>query len=418
MLRVIFMRKLILIAPMVCLCVLAGCIASPVPPPTETTETSSAALVTATGVDYSTAPGGLPPPSSMPHAVATAGSPGPYKFAVRYLSGGYAKDITLTEAKSLWANGIDIVSNWEGCGGDPRCGNSTVFGFANGVSDARTANAEVANAGAPPDRPIYFSIDFDTQNTYPDPMPQIRAYFEGVASVIGLARTGAYGSYFTIKDLFDNGKITWGWQTVAWLYSNDGWDSRAQLRQVGFNDWVDGVNCDLDHAQAVDFGQWHASASPTTPQCVNNPGTGNNCGDESVISGGNAKTLYHCAGYGPATVVEVCPNGCTHLPPGTDDVCTPGGAADAGADVRSVIADSGTPGPGPGGGADSGTPGPGPGDGTSDGAPAGDGAQAGTGVSGGCAVTRERAPAELPWTGAAAGIALAAAVARRRRRVV
>jgi hypothetical protein len=60
---------------------------------------------------------------------------------------------------------------------------------------------------------------------------------------------------------------------------------------------------------------------PPPVLCVNNPGVGNNCGDESVISGGNANTLYHCNGAGPATVVETCSAGCVHRPPGIDDVC-------------------------------------------------------------------------------------------------
>ncbi len=59
----------------------------------------------------------------------------------------------------------------------------------------------------------------------------------------------------------------------------------------------------------------------SSPLCINDPGVGNNCGDESVISGGSASTLYHCNGYGPATVVQVCSSGCQHNPPGVDDAC-------------------------------------------------------------------------------------------------
>ena len=392
-----------LLAASVCALVLGGCNASP-DSAFERTDTTSQGVVTATGVDFSLDK----PPGSSIHAAG-------YSFAVRYLSGYNPKDITRTEATALWAAGVDVVSNWELCGGDPGCGGaSTVSGFATGASDARAAEAEAAAVGAPPGRPIYFSIDFDTQYTTPDPMPGVSAYFDGVASVIGLSRTGAYGSQHTLKYLFDTGKITWGWQTAAWLYGG-GWDSRAQVRQVAFNVSVGSYSqcCDEDEAQAADFGQWHAASGPVTPQCVNDPGTGNNCGNESVISDGNADTLYHCAGYGPATVVEVCANGCVHEPPGIDDTCAPGGAADAGGEDARSVADSGPPAPGPEGGGgmadlDGGS--------AVEGGPDGRAGQAATGGSEGCAVTRARGAGGLPRTGAAAAIALAAAVARRRRR--
>ena len=57
------------------------------------------------------------------------------------------------------------------------------------------------------------------------------------------------------------------------------------------------------------------------PSCVNDPGVGDDCGNESVISGGSATTLYHCNGPGAATVVASCTQGCVHEPPGTDDAC-------------------------------------------------------------------------------------------------
>lgn len=71
-------------------------------------------------------------------------------------------------------------------------------------------------------------------------------------------------------------------------------------------------------ADAADAGADHAAADA---QCVDNPGTGNNCGNEQVISGGDPDTLYHCNGPGPATVVQVCPAGCIDEPPGVDDFC-------------------------------------------------------------------------------------------------
>jgi peptidoglycan hydrolase-like protein with peptidoglycan-binding domain len=103
----------------------------------------------------------------------------------------------------------------------------------------------------PASRPIYFSVDFDLQ---PSMYSALNSYFDGVASVIGRSRTGAYAGYYVIKELFNNGKIAWGWQANAWSYGN--WDSRAQLRQVQNGISLAGHDADLDQPMAADFGQW------------------------------------------------------------------------------------------------------------------------------------------------------------------
>jgi len=58
----------------------------------------------------------------------------------------------------------------------------------------------------PAGRPIYFSVDFDAQLSQ---QAVINDYFDGVASVLGRARTGAYvGS--SRSSAVDAGKITFG----------------------------------------------------------------------------------------------------------------------------------------------------------------------------------------------------------------
>ena len=111
----------------------------------------------------------------------------------------------------------------------------------------------------PGGRPIYFAVDFDAQ---PYQQGTVDAYFQGVASVIGLGRTGAYGGYGLVARSFDDGVISWGWQTYAWSYGN--WDARAQLRQTlnGITAAGDGDCCDRDEAQTNDYGQWHANRPP------------------------------------------------------------------------------------------------------------------------------------------------------------
>ena len=185
------------------------------------------------GVDYSWARPSL----------STMRSQG-YDFVVRYLSHDTTgKNLSRSEADALIAAGFDVVSNWEDSATD------ALSGYSRGVSDAQAANSQASACGAPSNRPIYFSVDFDAT---PGQQAAINSYFDGVASVIGRDRTGAYGGYYVIQRLFNAGKITWGWQTYAW--SGGQWDSRAQLRQIQ-NGILSG-QADKDEAVAIDFGQW------------------------------------------------------------------------------------------------------------------------------------------------------------------
>ncbi|HEY6459912.1 MAG TPA: DUF1906 domain-containing protein [Polyangiaceae bacterium] len=203
--------------------------------PGELTGEQSSADSTQNGVDYSW---DRPSPSSLK-------SDG-YKFVCRYLSHDTTgKNLSKSEADALIAEGIGVVSNWEDSSTD------ALSGYDLGVSDAKAADSQDSADGAPSTRPIYFSVDFDAT---PGDQTAINAYFDGVASVIGLDRTGAYGGYYVIQRLFDAGKIKWGWQTYAW--SGGQWDSRAQLRQV--QNGIAGGQMDLDQAVADDFGQWGA----------------------------------------------------------------------------------------------------------------------------------------------------------------
>ncbi|MCU1282107.1 MAG: hypothetical protein JWM53_5653 [bacterium] len=213
-----------------------GCGANPDGSVAETTE----AFTARKGVDYSFA---RPSPSGL-HSQG-------YSFAARYLSydnsSTHGKILTAGEANGLIGAGVDVVSNWEYGATD------ALGGYNAGVNDAKAANAQAAAAGAPANRPIYFSVDFDA--TPADQTP-INAYLDGAASVIGRSRVGAYGGYYVIKRAFDAGKIAWGWQTYAW--SGGQWDARAQLRQTqnGITAAGDANCCDLDQSAADDFGQW------------------------------------------------------------------------------------------------------------------------------------------------------------------
>ena len=195
------------------------------------------------GVDYAWAR-----PTS-PQALRNAG----YTFAVRYLSyDTTGKNLTAAEANGLFGAGIDVVANWEWGASD------ALGGYNKGVQQAQHAAMLASQLGVPADRPIYFSVDFDASSGQ---QASIDAYFDGVASVLGRDRVGAYAGYYVIQRLFDHGKIRWGWQTYAW--SGGHWDSRAQLRQIQNGVTIAGAECDIDQAMVGDFGQWGPNPRPS-----------------------------------------------------------------------------------------------------------------------------------------------------------
>lgn len=232
-----------LLAPL-SLLTLAGCSAGA--PIEESANDATQGLGVQQGVDYSWA-------RPSPAGLRAAG----YTFAARYLSGGQSgKNISHGEADALIAAGVDVVLVWEQGATD------ALGGYGRGQSDAQQAAFEAAAAGMPDDRPIYFAVDFDAQ---PNQQGALDAYFDGVASVIGRDRTGAYGGLGVIQRSFDDGRIAWGWQTYAWSYGH--WDPRAQVRQTHNGVDVAGGQCDLDVAMVADFGQWgNANPPPPPPQ--------------------------------------------------------------------------------------------------------------------------------------------------------
>ena len=190
------------------------------------------------GVDYAGArPGGA--------AIAAAG----YGFAARYLSDGGpglpGKLLLPSEAADLQANGVDIVSNWETTA--TRLGD----GYGAGVSDAQAAWAQHKACGGPDNRPIYFSADWDVQ---PADVPNVLAYLDGAASVVGVANVGVYGGYRAVSEAMGAGKAQWSWQTDAWSYGQT-YGPRNIHQRIG-TVVVGGIGCDVNEALTPDFGQW------------------------------------------------------------------------------------------------------------------------------------------------------------------
>lgn len=196
------------------------------------------------GLDYSS---GRPSHAAMKAAGVS--------FACRYVgstvhgTGRSTKWLSPLEANDLHLDGFAIVAVFE------TTAKRAEAGHAAGAADAHTAIAELAYCGLPADLPIYFAVDYDTTVG-----PNVTGYFQGVASVLGLGRTGGYAGYKVIKALFDKKLITYGWQTYAW--SGGKWDPRAQLQQYSNNETVGGASVDYDRAMHADYGQWPAAGSP------------------------------------------------------------------------------------------------------------------------------------------------------------
>ena len=232
------------------------------------------------GIDFSF--GAIPTPAELLAANVT--------FVCRYLSEDASKDLSANEYSGYRTNGIDVVLIWE------TTANRMLDGAAAGSDDARLADALRTQIGIPGLPPVYFACDFDAT---PADQAQIHAYLNGAASVIGLPRVGIYGGFWPVSRAFAAGDVTFGWQTFAWSGGN--WEPRAQLRQVQNGISVAGIDADIDHAVADNFGQ--ATFKPTPPP---------------VATSGTQSGWRHCDKcqgpyWGAEVARSVCPAGGTHF---------------------------------------------------------------------------------------------------------
>jgi hypothetical protein len=181
-------------------------------------------------------------------------------FVIRYTSPDTSsnpnKNLDPSEVTNYRNAGLDIGLVWE------TTENRATQGHSAGVADAQAAE-EVRRARGFPSSVAQYMV---AQDVFGITGPQVVAYFQGVADVIGLARTGAYGGYDIIKYLFDHQLITFGWQTYAW--SSGRWDSRAQVQQYHNGVTVAGVTVDLDRAMVANWGQWSADNTNPSPPVI------------------------------------------------------------------------------------------------------------------------------------------------------
>jgi len=189
------------------------------------------------GLDYSHSRPNLP-------AVKKAG----YGFVVRYLFPP-PKGATRVEAAAIRAAGLGLVTIYESYAGRAK------EGYTAGIADGKMALAFARNIGFPETRPIYFAVDFSPTGAE---LERIDAYLRGVASVIGLARVGVYGSYTVVEYCQAWGTARWFWQTYAW--SGGKVSPHTHFLQYLNGQTVAGASVDLNESRQLDFGAWDPPA--------------------------------------------------------------------------------------------------------------------------------------------------------------
>ena len=167
------------------------------------------------------------------------------RWVGRYLSTDSAKNLSRAELMNYLANGLAVVMVWE------TTANRALAGAAAGAADAHAADAQRTALGMQSNAVIYFAVD--TAATW----NQVKEYFTGVSSVLGMGRVGVYGDYTVVSAAH-----TWGlrylWQTAAW--SGGYWHPAASIRQDGTQ--LLGGAADEDLAEVTDFGQYPRPAAP------------------------------------------------------------------------------------------------------------------------------------------------------------
>jgi hypothetical protein len=176
------------------------------------------------------------------------------------------KPVTRDYTDALRAAGLHVVSNYQyGKPGWPTPSDYT-RGYDGGVADAQTALGLHAAAGGPASAPIFFSVDEDINLGAWKSLAS--EWFQGINSVLGVNRTGIYGSaqacgWAIADDVIGHSSTAgyrWAWQTRAWSHGER--EPAAVLYQSAVFTASDpavliaGVHVDADDVLAADFGQW------------------------------------------------------------------------------------------------------------------------------------------------------------------
>jgi Rv2525c-like, glycoside hydrolase-like domain len=129
---------------------------------------------------------------------------------MRYIGpGNGGRDLTVTEAESLWAVGLGVGLVWE------TSANRALQGYDAGAYDASQADYYAARLGAPDDVPIYYACDCDVD--YHETWGVVLDYFAGTLCSCHSAR--CYGEADVIDMTFETFGMRHGWQPAASSWS-------------------------------------------------------------------------------------------------------------------------------------------------------------------------------------------------------
>jgi hypothetical protein len=184
-------------------------------------------------------------------------------FLGRYLSLDPQSHPQLDDHESPRYKGIDVFAIWEKTKYRAIELGTHDAEWTAGRRDAHHAVAQLKIAKAPPGCVIYFTADFTPKRKLLTlDLKLIDAYFDGVLSVIkNPDRLGAYGTFDSLTNLLDSGRIKDAWQMVfgkkgdeiddrVRMYQYDIWPSTAGWGVAGSG------ALDLDCAVHEDFGQF------------------------------------------------------------------------------------------------------------------------------------------------------------------
>jgi|GEM_PF-77859 len=189
---------------------------------------------------------------------------------MRYFSYDGGKNLSHEELVDYLNNGLDVGVVFEST--QTRGLSGAAGGAADGAEALRQANA-VGYTGR-----IYAAFDFDANDAQ---KPALKAYQDAFNAATGGRSRAAYGGFWVLKYLAENGSIDLKWQTLAWSGGQiyDG----VQLYQNGQTDFGGGV--DVNDVRVADFGQMgHGSTATPSASTVSAPAP-SPAGSYTVVAG-------------------------------------------------------------------------------------------------------------------------------------
>lgn len=166
---------------------------------------------------------------------------------IRYVGfPGRHKTITQAEYDDLRNARIPVALVYENSVGDALGGNPA------GLAAAQIARDHATSLGFPRSRPIYYTVDQDT-NTAQQKGP-IVDYFRGVLDAEGSPRkVGVYGEYDVVSLIVTGRMADYAWQTRAWSRGMI-WPG-ACIYQDTTQRFIDNVETDVNRILRLDWGQ-------------------------------------------------------------------------------------------------------------------------------------------------------------------